>query len=300
MNQVNIGTVIKNYRVNKGFSQEDICMEEISVSTISNIETGKVVPSTEVVKLLFAKMGLNLPLNISTAISEEQYQRYMYQEIITEKWKNEEEEDDELLEKFRNINLKMDVFDWQFYYFHKGLLLKQQGKSDKKTLHKLREFFFDAIRFTLPDFSVEWDFSDKKIITPVELNCIIELAETDQFIHKTECSDSLIQNLAKYLDKGYVNSKQKEELLLRIEKYFLLRSLYSNNFEKILLHSTQGIEKSLKYQNLQFLIFFIDEKAKCLSKIGKDSDSNHYRYLHESIVEEFRSKEDSYVNDSRQ
>ena len=123
-----IGNYIHDMRVERGYSQEELCFGICSVGNLSKIENGMRLPNRKTVEAFTQRLGCReVFLQYS---SREEMRQIEICSQITQKIENYEYEGlEELIEQFENTIAKGDVLNSQYCRFTKAIL-NQQKTSD--------------------------------------------------------------------------------------------------------------------------------------------------------------------------
>ena len=285
MEQYNIGDIIKETRERIGLCQEDLCGPEIAASTIYRIEAGLHVPQTRVIKFIFARMGMKVPINL-VSVTEEEFKRYILQNDIEKKWINQEYDIINKLREFKRLNIEMDIFDIQFYLLYKAKYLLALKKDDLKTKKIAFKLLSKAILQTLPDFYSEKKLSKKKLLTQQEIDCIYEWSLLGYYFgNKEECENNIIY-LLEYFQKKKNKENSGELFISRILMTLIQWEKEKNNIESILKYSEIGIEYCIKSSNVKLLADFLVFKSECLFDLKKNQEGEKLLKCAMYILEE--------------
>lgn len=240
-----LGLFIKETRKRLGLSQEDLCNQEIGIRTIQRIENGDVIPHQNTLEQIFKKFGIQIPLNFRQ-ITESEYKAFRIQikieEICAER--NFTSELKSLLENYKNLIKKNDLFEQEFYYLH-------QGQYERYVLHnfvqakKTLEFGLKNLKKS----SAKYDLKNLKFVPENEIMTLYEYACCENDLNEKEAEFHFL-TLQEYLERGYFDEEKKKFLYPRV----LLRNAEflknKNKFKKIADLRQKGIKFCLENDSI--------------------------------------------------
>ncbi|WP_187443741.1 helix-turn-helix domain-containing protein [Rossellomorea aquimaris] len=219
-----IGDVIKYQRVEKHFTQEELCKDICSVSYLSKIENGATIPSDEIIKLLFKKLGIESFQEQDESVDKSSRLLILnfYRDLI-EKKKNVEEqsaiwemEESSIISKNKILN---EVVLARYFLFKKMLhkaeriISKLEGiienylPQENFIFYKDRgilKYFYGDYKGALNDFRFclslvsnskffDWDLAD----------LYFQLSLTNGKLQKVQSSIEFAQKALLYYDQDY-------------------------------------------------------------------------------------------------
>lgn len=281
-----IGKIIKENRIRLGLSQEDLCGTNLSVTTIYRIENGQHIPQVNVIKEIFERMNMSIPINL-LSISEEQFNQYLLKLEIKESYKTQNFKNlEKNLNKFFTYKNDFDIFDMQFYLLYKSRFLVQSQEKNPKLYKDLENLLKDAIEKTIPNFCKDFNFKQKNFFTFQELNCLYDLSliylETKNF----EFAKHIMKSILKYLKKNLEDENEENIFISKILKNLAQISKASNNQEELLLYAEQGISFSLDFCQIKYLPDFLLLKTQVLCSQNKIQEASESFVLALDIIEE--------------
>lgn len=199
-----VGEAIRNYRKEKKLRLEDLADENISVSTISNIERGFAHVKKEKVNYLLQKLGINLSdLTVFEQNLQKKDEQISLQLTGLESWIVCDEESKALTE----LN-KLKLAD-QHSMASRVMYLKGKCHYRLKEWKKATHAFYEAIR--LSRLQIE--------SAPLEAACYNELSSTAY-------QQNEIEQAIAYVEKGLQLVQESSEIqfaLLRHKAFYLLK-----------------------------------------------------------------------------
>ena len=143
-----VGDFLRETRLRKGYTQEEVSYGICTPASLSRIENGAQKPGRLILEKLFERLGTENNL-FNSFVSREEMELYS---AIQELVRNITDDDVAKIEKQIEVVEKLAVntteLEHQCLYFAKGELARQKEKDDKKAM----EMYMKAIHITLPDF----------------------------------------------------------------------------------------------------------------------------------------------------
>lgn len=272
-----IGDFIKDTRIRKGYTQEQLCLGICTPASLSRIENGAQMPGKAILDCLLQRLGVEDRL-FDVFESKKEMQTYrmldtVVHDIAYRQYDKLEEHIGELEE------LIGDGCEPQHQYlaFAKGVLAEKQGAPDEKVM----EMYMQAIRMTLPEFDG---------VTPLETNLLtfneITVINSIAIMHaKKERFEQAI-TLGGWL-KLYMAEKVIDESEKRTKYPMILYNL-SNWFGRMgkpresLQEAQEGIDFCVEYGCLQTLPVLIFNKGCALAELGQKEEAK--RFFQQSVV----------------
>lgn len=143
-----VGDFLRETRLRRGYTQEEVSYGICTPASLSRIENGAQKPGRLILEKLFERLGTENNL-FNSFVSREEMELYS---AIQELVRNITDDDVAKIEKQIEVVEKLAVntteLEHQCLYFAKGELARQKEKDDKKAM----EMYMKAIHITLPDF----------------------------------------------------------------------------------------------------------------------------------------------------
>lgn len=242
-----LGSYIKENRIKLGLSQEDLCDEDVDARTIQRIENGDVIPQENSLRFIFAKMGMQIPLNIRY-ITETEYELFRIQEEITEETTHHNYDIEPLLEKFRLSKAKKDDIDWQFYHLHQG----EYERYILKDYSSAKEHFKISLDKSIEKTTPEYDIKERHFVTPTELTGLYELSVCNFELGKKKTAKFHFLLIKDYLEKKYANDKIKTFLYPNVVRYLATYARENQDFDQLAKLGEQGVDFCIKEDSLLY------------------------------------------------
>lgn len=242
-----LGSFIKEKRIKLGLSQEDLCDAETAVRSIQRIETGEVIPQFHTLRLIFAKMGMQVPLNIKY-VTESEYELFRIQEEITEETSHHNYDIEPLLENFRLSKAKKDDIDWQYYHLHQG----EYEKYILKDYTSAKEHFKISLNKSVKKTNPEYDIKERHFVTPIELTGLYELSVCNFELGEKETAKFHFLLIKDYLEKKYANDEIKTFLYPNVVRYLSSYCRRKQDFDQLANLGEQGVDFCIKEDSLLY------------------------------------------------
>lgn len=255
MKVFNIGELIRQRRIECGFSQEELCYGICEQPTMSRIENGTTTPSRSKLTALLQRLGMvgekyyallsenelavaNLQSEITSCIV-----RRDFAEGLTKLAQLEQliEADDHILKQFI---LKSRV----------ALGKEMNGQIVCYSFDERLEMLYQAIYMTVPDFTIE--NIDKFILGSDEIKIINQIATTYVYESRYVESIAIYSRLMNYIEAHLrtLNQETTHPPISILISYNYARVLSMNQQHKeALIFSEIGIKYSIDLRNLSYL-----------------------------------------------
>ena len=259
-----LGPIIRNRRVELGFSQEDLADGICSVPTLSRIENGERMPTKNHFEMLMQRLGYSaMSLDFFTdrhdfLIHELKFkirQAYVARDFCLAK---------SLLAEYDTLISSDSNVDSQFRMLYQVLLNPEQYSRTEKL-----DMFETALRLTCPSYStkrIPYVLSYSEIIL---LNSIAFCYDTPETRHQ---AISILKSLKTYYDSHVINSEEalrtQPMILYNLSKMLGLAGLY----DECIQTCEQAITLARKTSRCTFLGKILYNRAWALLARNHDGD----------------------------
>lgn len=268
-----VGDFIKETRLRKGYTQEEVSFGICTPASLSRIENGLQMPGRYMMDKLMERLGYENSL-FDTFVSREEMELYEnIQEAVRKIADGSSEELRTHIQKLEKLMKNASRLEQQYLIFAKGNLCRKEGGSPQEVV----KFFMQAIQITLPGFDGRTPL-EEKLLTFDEITIINNLAM--EYARRKEYQDALRMGfwLKTYMEEHILDGKQKTV------KYPMIVYNLSNwlgrvcEFPKALEVTDAGIDFCINYGVLLFLPKLVFNKACALAEMGeKDSASKFFK-----------------------
>ncbi len=114
-----IGKLIGEFRIRKGYSQEELCYGICSVSSMSRIESGKQIPSKKTAEALLSRLGVLVPSS-DIVMSKIEIERWNLEQKITQYIISGNCDIDDMVKAYEGLG-EMDNLECQKILFFKTI-----------------------------------------------------------------------------------------------------------------------------------------------------------------------------------
>lgn len=274
MKQIHIGEIIKQKRLELSLTQEELCEGICEPATISRIESGRQNPSRSKLNALLQRLGLPDDKYYAMMSENEMQIEQLKNEIISF---NSRKLYAEALQKIDSLTLLADEDDTltkQFIIRSKVLNGKMEnGQIVPYTMEEKLELLHEAIRLTVPNFSIDsigsrwYSLDELKIINQIA----ISYAEEKHYEETAE----VFRPLMEYLQKKFViNAGTSTMAILVASNYSNLLSILERH-EEAQEVAQWGYDQSLEWGRsgaLGTLLFVIAESLYHKGQIEESKD----------------------------
>lgn len=233
METYRIGQIIREERVRKKISQEELSFGICSVATLSRIENGVQKPSLKVEEALLERLGHSTENLVIYADSREIRKHQLEIEIQTKivHWENI----DELLAEYRTaiaVRGTEETLEKQFLQMAEAI---GDFYAQRCEWRQIRERLTDALLLTIPNYKEE-SLEEIKLLTGTELQIINNIALVYAKEEKRFEAIRILEYLVRFLEKGKLDTEtpgkyypmlvynlvkllEKDECFLEVKEY---------------------------------------------------------------------------------
>ena len=272
-----VGDFLRETRLRKGYTQEEVSYGICTPASLSRIENGAQKPGRLILEKLFERLGTENNL-FNSFVSREEMELYSaIQELIrniTDKDISKIESQVDVVELMTKDTTELEH---QCLYFAKGELARQRDENNDKAM----ELYMKAIHITLPDFDGKnplrsnlLTFDEIMIINAIA----ILYAESGNIMLSIQLDIWLKEYMEGKIVDGTMKIAKYPMILYNLSNWFGDRNCHTEAFEL----ANQGIDFCVKYGNLFFFPIFLVNKGIALAELGKIDDGKEY--LHQAIT----------------
>lgn len=272
-----VGDFLRETRMRKGYTQEEVSYGICTPASLSRIENGAQKPGRLILEKLFERLGTENNL-FNSFVSREDMELYSaIQELIrniTDKNVSKIEMQVKTVEK---LTKETSVLEHQSLYFAQGELARQRDKESEKAM----ELYMKAIHVTLPNFDGQTPLRNN-LLTFDEIMIINAIA-----ILYSEMGDNIVAIrlnmwMKDYMENKIVDGKMKTAkypvILYNLSCWFFDEQYY----EEAIQMADVGIDFCVKYSNLVIFPSLILNKGVSMAELGRMDDAK--KYLHQAII----------------
>lgn len=273
-----VGDFLRETRLRKGYTQEEVSYGICTPASLSRIENGAQKPGRLILEKLFERLGTENNL-FNSFVSREEMELYS---AIQELVRNITDDDVAKIEKQIEVVEKLAVntteLEHQCLYFAKGELARQKEKDDKKAM----EMYMKAIHITLPDFDGKNPLRNN-LLTFDEIMIINSIAilyanRENDIMNAIELDMWLKVHMENKIMDGKMKTAKYPMILYNLSNWF-----GNKEFHVEALKMTElGVDFCIQYGNLAFFPILVVNKGVALAEIGKIEDAR--KCLHQAIA----------------
>ena len=244
-----IGDFIRETRIRKGYTQEEVSYGICTPASLSRIENGMQAPGRYILDKLMERLGMeNSVFNV-----------FNFEELERQ------------IQKVEDMTRKTSQLERQYLYFAKAELLRhKKGKSEEVT-----ELLLKAVHITLPQFDGKTPLYDN-LLTFDEIMIINAIAVQYAENHQEEDSLKLGYWLKQYMEQRILDSRQKAAkypvIVYDISNWLALGQQYEQAYKVC----NEGVAFCVKYGNLVMLLLLIYNKACSLAELNRKDEAKKY------------------------
>lgn len=270
-----VGDFLRETRLRKGYTQEEVSYGICTPASLSRIENGAQKPGRLILEKLFERLGTENNL-FNSFVSREEMELYSaIQELIRNITDDAVSKIETQIEVVEKLAVNTSELEHQCLYFAKGELARQ--KDDEKAM----EMYMKAIHITLPDFDGKNPLRNN-LLTFDEIMIINSIAILYGNSENVITAIQLDMWLKEYMENKIVDGKMKTTKYPMI-MYNLSCWLEDKGcYREELRMAEQGIDFCVKYGNLALFPKLVLNKGGALVKMG--DNENARKYLHQAIT----------------
>lgn len=240
-----VGDFLRETRLRKGYTQEEVSYGICTPASLSRIENGAQKPGRLILEKLFERLGTENNL-FNSFVSREEMELYIEIQTLI---RNVTDEDIEKIEEQINVVEKLvkntSELEHQCLFWAKGKLAAQKDSNNYEAMNWLMR----AIRITLPDFNGKTPLRNH-LLTFDEITIINSIAVRYAENGELLVAIQLDMWLKEYMESKIVDAKIKTTkypmILYNLSCWFEDEQCYKEELKM----ADQGIEFCVKYGNL--------------------------------------------------
>ena len=272
-----VGDFLRETRLRKGYTQEEVSYGICTTASLSRIENGAQKPGRLILEKLFERLGTENNL-FNSFVSREEMELYSaIQELIRNITDDAVSKIETQIEVVEKLAVNTSELEHQCLYFAKGELARQKEKDDEKAM----EMYMKAIHITLPDFDGKNPLRNN-LLTFDEIMIINSIAILYGNSENVITAIQLDMWLKEYMENKIVDGKMKTTkypmIMYKLSCWLEDKGCYREELRM----AEQGIDFCVKYGNLALFPKLVLNKGGALVKMG--DNENARKYLHQAIT----------------
>ena len=292
MEQLRIGTYIRQKRLDKGWTQEKLCRGVCNAATLSRIENNERMPSVSVVKALLQKLGLPdgqfFALLGKDDIAIEKLQKDILNDNLQLRRAAQPQRAEirerilEKLEKLENLGGEDNRFVQQFV----GSARASAGRRDGPYSYEERlEMLLEAIRLTIPRFDVK-NIADFQY-SLIEIIIVNQIALTYAKHGDRKKATSIFRRLLQYIERYNRNLDKYPGQFCMVAHNCAINFAAEKQYPESVALAEKGQRVCVETGDYQFLPGFLAIQAECHFFLGNMEKSidfyNQAYYLYKAL-----------------
>ena len=292
MEQLLIGTYIRQKRLDKGWTQEKLCRGVCNAATLSRIENNERMPSVSVVKALLQKLGLPdgqfFALLGKDDIAIEKLQKDILNDNLQLRRAAQPQRAEirerilEKLEKLENLGGEDNRFVQQFV----GSARASAGRRDGPYSYEERlEMLLEAIRLTIPRFDVK-NIADFQY-SLIEIIIVNQIALTYAKHGDRKKATPIFRRLLQYIERYNRNLDKYPGQFCMVAHNCAINFAAEKQYPESVALAEKGQRVCVETGDYQFLPGFLAIQAECHFFLGNMEKSidfyNQAYYLYKAL-----------------
>lgn len=258
-----IGSFIRELRIERGYSQEELCYGICSTGNLSKIENGVRMPNRKTIEALLQRLGCE-DVFLQFSSREEMHQERLCEKIVGRLADKDFDGLEEALNEFEASISEGDILNSQYCRFTKAMIDQEKGSSREEVIEELEE----ALKMTKPGYTKE-GFDLKGLLTYNEIVILINIANA--YAKKdNEKAIEILVGLKQYMDTHILDGQE------RIKKYQIIIFNLSDilvdekRYDEAIELCDLGIENSKENNRLRLFPYFLANKGFALLGKGEE------------------------------
>lgn len=272
-----VGDFLRETRLRKGYTQEEVSYGICTPASLSRIENGAQKPGRLILEKLFERLGTENNL-FNSFVSREEMELYSAIQTLIRNVTDAEidkiEEQVVLVEKLTKDSYGLES---QYVLFAKGELIKYRDKD----YHKAMEWLMRAIHVTLPDFNGRIPLRNN-LLTYDEIMIINGIVILHAKMNDIMTAIQLGMWLKEYMENKIVDGKMKTAkypmILYNLSNWFGDEKCHMEAFQM----AEEGADFCVKYGNFVAFPILVFNKGASLAELGMIDEAK--KYLHQAIT----------------
>lgn len=275
MEQLFIGELIRQRRLELGLKQCELCEGICEPVTMSRLESGKQTPGSNKLRMLMQRLGLPEERYYALVSKNELRISELQTKIVSSNVLHDSLRGLEKIEELEAIAEPNDNQVRQFILRSRAILGKLvDGKVEPYSLEEKLEMLFEAIRLTSPYFDI--DHIGKGLYCIDEVKVINQIANIYSKQGKREQALQIFVQLIEYIKQHFHNVKQSGGLLPLVSFNYARELDLDGQYEKAIEVAHLGWESCVQYGQYATLPSSIEIIAECYHFLGDDEKSKDY------------------------
>ena len=272
-----VGDFLRETRLRKGYTQEEVSYGICTPASLSRIENGMQKPGRLILEKLFERLGTENNL-FDSFVSREEMELYIeIQTLIRNVTDGDLKKIEEQIDIVEKLTQNTSELERQSLFWAKGTLAAQKygNKSDAM------EWLLKAIHITLPDFNGKNPLRNK-LLTFDEITIInsiaVRYAENEDLLTAIQLDMWLKEYMENKIIDGKMKTTKYPMVVYNLSCWFEDKECYKEELEM----AEQGIELCVKYGNLALFPKLVLNKGSALARLG--DHENARKYLHQAVT----------------
>lgn len=266
MEAYRIGEIIREERIRKRISQEELCFGICSVATLSRIENSAQNPSFKVREALLERLGHSTE-NLVIYAEDNEIRKHRLEDEIRAgivHW----QEIDGLLERYGELIAVRGTEDRLEEQFYKMAEAIQAFYTKAWEWERIREQLTEALQITMPGYQ-PGQIEGIRLLTATELQILNNIALTYAKEEENEKAIHILQFLVYYLEKDRLNVESPGKYYPVLLYNLVVILDRENRFKEIKRYTERGIAYCVGQSRLTCLAEHLFYRAKASHRLGE-------------------------------
>ena len=272
-----VGDFLRETRLRKGYTQEEVSYGICTTASLSRIENGAQKPGRLILEKLFERLGTENNL-FNSFVSKEEMELYLeIQTLIRNVTDGDLQRIEEQIDIVDKLTKNTSELERQSLFWAKGELATQKYGNNGKAM----EYLMKAIQITLPDFDGINPLRNH-LLTFDEITIINSIAVRHAEKNDLLTAIQLDMWLKEYMENKIVDGRMKTTkypmIVYNLSCWFEDEKCYNEELKM----ANHGVDFCVKYGNLAAFPRLVLNKGVALTKLGDNDGAK--KYLHQAIT----------------
>ena len=272
-----VGDFLRETRLRKGYTQEEVSYGICTPASLSRIENGAQKPGRLILEKLFERLGTENNL-FNSFVSREEMKLYTeIQTLIRNVTDGDLAKIEEQIDIVEKLTQNASKLERQSLFWAKGTLTAQKYGNNEKAM----EWLMKAIQITLPDFDGKNPLRNH-LLTFDEITIINSIAVRYYENNDTLSAIKLDMWLKEYMEDKIMDGKMKTAkyplILYNLSCWFGVEHCH----KEALNMATLGVDFCVRYGNLVTFPRLILNQGIASAELGEIENAK--KYLHQAVT----------------
>lgn len=269
MNEVFLGEIIRQRRIELGMTQKQVCNGICEPITLSRFENNKQTPSRNVLNALLQRLGISHDRYFAFLSKNEIQIAALQKDINAYQIQKKTAPALEKLEELETLVEKDDRITPQFILSMRALLGKTE--NEPYSLEEQLAMQLEALHMTQP--RVNLDEINRGLYSFEEIKILVRIANIFAQKREHKKATDVYYQLMKYIKKHFQDVLELNGILPLVAYNYALELGKHGNYKDAIENAEEGRKTCIQYGHYQFLPDFSAVLGECYYFLGEEEKS---------------------------